>query len=150
MIFTEEILYGKLHFLSSEIYLLTILSWFNEKTECCNFADDDILYKSSPNLSLVLNSLEHDLLIVLNWFKVNLLKANPNKFQFMVLGERKVSYIDAKLKAVISSKDKVVLLEITICNKIRSSYNKNFCKKASYKLHALFTKYKNISHSNTG
>ena len=60
------------------------LIMFIEKTGLCNFADDGTLYKSSPNLSVVLNWLDHDILIVLNRFKVNSLKANPQKFQFMV------------------------------------------------------------------
>ena len=50
---------------------------FIEKTDICNFADDNTLYKSSPSLSVVLNCLEHDITIALNWFKVNSLKANP-------------------------------------------------------------------------
>ena len=40
---------------------------------------------------VVLNCLEHHITIVLNWFNVNPLKANPPKFQFVVLGRiRKV------------------------------------------------------------
>ena len=62
---------------------------FIRKNEICNSADDNILYKSSPSLSVVLNCFEHDITIVLNWFKVNSLKANPKKFQFMVLGGKK-------------------------------------------------------------
>ena len=47
-----------------------------EKPEIRNFTDTS--YKSSPSLLVVLNCLEHDILkIVLNWFKVNSLKANP-------------------------------------------------------------------------
>ena len=62
---------------------------FIEKTDICNFADDNTLYKSSPNLSVVLNCSEHDITIDLNWFKVNSLEANPQKFQFMVFGGTK-------------------------------------------------------------
>ena len=46
---------------------------FIEKSGICNFADDNILYKSSPSVSVVLNCLEHEkITIYLNWFKVNL------------------------------------------------------------------------------
>ena len=52
------------------------LIMLTEKPEICNFTDTS--YKSSPSLLVVLNCLEHDILkIVLNWFKVNSLKANP-------------------------------------------------------------------------
>ena len=46
-----------------------------EKSEIWNFKDTS--YKSSPSLLVVLNCFEHDITIVLNWFKVNSLKANP-------------------------------------------------------------------------
>ena len=59
---------------------------FIEKNDICNFADGNTLYKSNPNLSVVLSCLKHDISIFLDWFKVNSLKANPPKFQFMVLG----------------------------------------------------------------
>ena len=57
-----------------------------EKSGICNFADDNTLYKSRQSLSVVLNRLEHDIRIVLNWFKVSSLKAKPQKFEFIVLG----------------------------------------------------------------
>ena len=74
---------------------------FIEKSDTCNFADDNTLYKSSSSLSVVFNCLEHDIAIVLNLFKVNSLKANPRKFQFMFLGGKKISNISAKLKTPI-------------------------------------------------
>ena len=62
---------------------------FIEKTDICNFADDNTLYKASPSLLVVLNCLGHDITIVLNWFKINSLKIHPKKSQFMVLGGKK-------------------------------------------------------------
>ena len=64
------------------------LIMFIEKSGICNFADDNILCKSSPNLSVVLICLEHYITIVLNWFKVESLKANFKNL-FMVLGRKK-------------------------------------------------------------
>ena len=79
------------------ILVIILVIMFTEKTDICNFADNNTLYKPSANLSVVLNCLEHDISIVLKWFKVNSLKANPQKIQFMVLGRKKVSNISAKL-----------------------------------------------------
>ena len=109
---------------------------FIEKTDICNFADDNTLYKSSPSLSLVLNCLEHDITIVLNWFKINSLKANSKKIQFMVLGRKKRFQHKSKIEdTYIFSKDKVVLLGITIDNKLTfEAHVENLCKKASYKI----------------
>ena len=56
------------------------------KSEVCNFADDNTLYSSNKYLDHAFNTLCCDLNNVLDWFKFNSLKANPDKFQFMVLG----------------------------------------------------------------
>ena len=79
------------------------LIMFIEKTDICNFADDNTLYKSSLSLTVVINCLVHGITIVSNWFKVNSLKffANPQKFQFTVLGGKKVSETSATSRALI-------------------------------------------------
>ena len=63
------------------------LFFFITKSEVCNFADDKTLYSSNKDLDHVFNNLYYDLYNVLDWFKFISLKANPDKFQFMVLGE---------------------------------------------------------------
>ena len=62
-----------------------------------HYADNNTLYKCSPNLSVVLNCVDHGISIVLNWFQLNSLKANPQKFEFMALGGKRVSSISAIL-----------------------------------------------------
>ena len=54
-----------------------------------NFADDNTLFCGDKNLDLVFFKLNSDLSNVMDWFKINSLKANPGKFQFMVLGANK-------------------------------------------------------------
>ena len=115
------------------------LMMFIEKTDICHFADDNTLYKSSPSLSVKLNCLEHDTTIVLNWFKVTSLKSNPPKFQFMFSGGKKSFQYKCKFEdTYIFSKDKVILLGITIRNKLTfEAHIEIFCKKASCTLWAL-------------
>ena len=72
--------------------------------QLCNFT----LYKSSPSLSVALICLEHDITIVLNWFKVNSVKANPNKFQFMVLGGKKRFQYKCKIEGTYKDQDQVL------------------------------------------
>ena len=112
------------------------LIMFIEKTDICNFADDNTLYKSCLSLSVVINCLVHGITIVSNWFKVSSLKANPPKFQFMVLGGKKVSETSATLRApIFFSKNKAFLLGTTIDNKLTfKAHTENLCKKASYNL----------------
>ena len=59
------------------------LFFFIEKSDICNFADDNTLYSCGENLKTVLENLEHDASKLSYWFKINSMKANPEKFQFM-------------------------------------------------------------------
>ena len=40
-------------------------------------------------LSNILENLKHDKKILLTWFRINSLQANPGKFQFIILGKKK-------------------------------------------------------------
>ena len=61
---------------------------FIEKTEVCNFADDNTIYDCGEDLSNILQNLKHNVKILLKWFRMNSLQANPGKFQFMILGKK--------------------------------------------------------------
>ena len=61
---------------------------FIEKSEICNFADDNTIYDCGKDLSNISENLKHDMKILLKWFRINSLQANPGKFQFMILGEK--------------------------------------------------------------
>ena len=57
-------------------------------SEVRNFADNNTLYSSNKELEIVFGNLETDLNNVFTWFNKNSIKANPGKFQFMVLGTK--------------------------------------------------------------
>ena len=54
----------------------------------CNFADDNTLYSVGKKIENFISDLKTDLIRVMEWFKINSLRANPGKFQFMVLGNK--------------------------------------------------------------
>ena len=58
------------------------------KSNICNFADDNTLYSYGANLKTVSENLTHDASELLYWFKINSMKANPEKFQFMTLSKK--------------------------------------------------------------
>ena len=90
---------------------------FIEKTEICNFADDNTIYDCGEDLSNILENLKHDLKILLKWFRINSLQANPGKFQFMILGKKKRNSVKLIINTTeIEESKKVVLLGITIDN----------------------------------
>ena len=115
------------------------LFFFITKSEVCNFADDNILYSCNKNLEHVFSNLKYDLRNVLNWFKINSMKANPGKFQFMVLGVKNIVNFTINVNGkIIPCSNEVKLLGITIDNELKfKKYIEDLCKKASYKLHAL-------------
>ena len=49
---------------------------FIEKSEICNFADDNTIYYSGEDLSNVLENLKHDMKILFKWFRINSLHFN--------------------------------------------------------------------------
>ena len=64
-----------------------MISSFLLKEQTCNFADDDTICRCDSVLEVILEDLQHDMKILLNWFKINSMKPNPKKFQFMILGK---------------------------------------------------------------
>ena len=50
-----------------------------------NYADDNSLCYANDNINNVNTTLEIECEIMLSWFKDNRMKANPNKFQYMIL-----------------------------------------------------------------
>ena len=75
----------------------------------------------------------------LYWFKINSLKANPGKFQFMILGKKKRLKYSLKIGSItIKESDEVELLGITIDKALNfKKHFENLCCTAQYKLHAL-------------
>ena len=113
---------------------------FIEKSEICSFADDNTIYDCGKDLSNILENLKHDMKILLKWFRINSLQANPGKFQFMILGKKK-NRNSVKLimnSTEIEENKKVVLLGITTDNLLTfNEHVDNLCRTANYKLHAL-------------
>ena len=112
---------------------------FTENCEICNFVDDNSFYSDGMKLSSILENLKHDTKIILKWFRINSLKANPGKFQFMILGKKQCNKVKLKINSiVINESDTVELLGITVDNVLTFiEHTNNLCRIASYKLYAL-------------
>ena len=88
--------------------------------EVHNFADDNTLYSCNKNLEHVFSNLKYDLRNVLDWFKVNSIKANPSKFQFMVLGVKNIVHFTINVNGkTIPYSNEVRSLGITIDNELK-------------------------------
>ena len=110
-----------------------------QETEVCNFADDTTIYSCSLNYKEAAHKLSNDTHIVLNWFKVNSMVANPGKFQ-MFLGSKidnsKIAF--AIENKQIKCKREVKLLGITIDEKLTfTKHIANICSLVNNRLRAL-------------
>ena len=87
-----------------------------EKSEICNFADDNIIYVCGDDLSNILENLKHDMKILLTWFRINSFQAIPDKFQFIILG-KKQNLVRLVINSIEIEKSKQeILLSITTDN----------------------------------
>ena len=105
---------------------------------------------------------------VLDWFKFNSLKANPDKLQFIVLGANKNKSFSVNVKGInyillrksmdwflddnglrhekvnILSKNEVILPGITTVHELRfNKHTEDLSKRAYFKLHALRKRIRN-------
>ena len=62
------------------------LLFFSAKCEFCYFADGNSLYSCGMSLDYIFANLTQNTLNVYEWLVYNSMKANPDKFQFMILG----------------------------------------------------------------
>ena len=123
---------------------------FMEETEICNFADDNTLFACDKSIDIVIMRLKKDLININKWFLDNSLVANASKFQLMFLGVKENEFSlnigDIQLKA----ETEVVLLGITIDNKLTfSKHINNICKLANNKLCAILRLRNSLSVSQT-
>ena len=115
------------------------LFMFIDNCEICNFADGNTLYSSGIQISSILENLKHDTKNILMWFRINSLKANPGKSQFMIVGKKQCNKVKLIINSiVINESDAMELLGIIIDNILTlNEYINNLCRHASYKLYAL-------------
>jgi hypothetical protein len=61
---------------------------FVQNSTIYNYADDNTLSYCDYDKNKVVNTLKTDSLILMNWFSINLMKANPDKFQAIAIGKK--------------------------------------------------------------
>ena len=59
-----------------------------EKGTLYNYADDNTLSYGHPDFNVLTSVLEPESNVLINWFKVNKMQANPDKFQVLAVGKK--------------------------------------------------------------
>ena len=117
------------------IFLNDIFFFIND-SNITNYADDNTPYAAEDSVEKLLETLERETNILIEWFKVNEMKSNSDKCHLIIVNNQ-----DNNIKIgndIITSKTSVKLLGVTIDNKLNfNEHVDNICKKANNKLHAL-------------
>ena len=109
-----------------------------QKSNICNFANDNTLYSCSQDPQTVIENLTYDVKNVLTWFKINSMKVNSEKFQFMILSKTRCPEYNLLIDSNVTKQSGgVEMLRLIVDNKL--SFEKHIaklCQTASYELHA--------------
>ena len=112
---------------------------FIQNSDICNYADDTTIYTCNKNLDNIVDRLENDCSIALEWFSDNFMKLNADKCHLLVLGQRCDDPVTVRIGSadvVNSSEEK--LLGVQIDSKLSfDNHVSKLCQKASNKLYAL-------------
>jgi len=122
------------------IFINDLYLWIT-KSELYNFADDNTISSSQKTVEDLIQNLEAESKVAIDWFKNNEMIVNPEKFQAIIVTKKNKignSYsIDLGENKVLSEKS-VTLLGIQIDNKISfEDHISSLCKKASSQLNAI-------------
>ena len=114
--------------------------YFIEHGTSYNYADDNTLSYADQDYNTLINVLEKESSILIEWFNFNCMQANPDKFQAIAVGKK--TYAKEPVfnieSANISCDEVVKLLGIDIDYQLNfDKHIKNICRKASQQLSVL-------------
>ena len=113
---------------------------FTNEVELAIFADDNKIYTTKKNVEELIKLLEKESKSAIDWFEINNMIVNSNKFQAMILSsDKKEKKHDLKINdSIISPEKSVTLLGIEIDNKLNFLKKvANICRKANNELNAI-------------
>ena len=114
--------------------------YFVKKGTLYNYADDNTLSYGHPDFNVLTSVLESESNVLINWFKVNKMQANPDKFQVLAVGKKT---FDKNMKiciqnSTLSCEETVKLLGIEIDYQLNFDIHiSSICRKASQQLNIL-------------
>ena len=109
---------------------------FVSDTSIANYADANTTHATNKHLETLVRDLEQGSVTLLKWFTDNLLKANPEKYQFLVRTNEKRHLNVGEIEISNCKCEKLVGIKID-SKPMFDSHVKSLCKKASQKLNAL-------------
>ena len=103
-----------------------------------NYADDNCISYSSDTIDDIRKFLTNDIIVFMNWFKQNSLKANPEKFQSMLISSHGCDVGGLMINVentITSSSEEMKVLGVTIDDKLNfTEHISDVCTKAGRQL----------------
>ena len=124
--------------------------FFLNEAKIANYADDNSTYTIEKDIMKLLTTLETETSSVLNWFKYNEMKPNPNKCHLIVADINRRYYTSKSYiyleNEFIESEEYVKLLGVKIDQKLSfKEHIEGLLKKSNQKLHALMRVAKHMN-----
>ena len=112
--------------------------FLTEFTDVCNFADDTTFFACDSDLKHLMERLEHDTKLAIEWFENNYMKLNEDKCHLLVAGHRyETLWANIGETRIWESKNEK-LLGLTIDRNLNFDDQEfTLCKKAGRKLSVL-------------
>ena len=107
---------------------------FIKDSSLYNYADDNTLSFGYPDFDLFISTLESDSNHLIEWLKINKMKANPDKFQVLAVGKKTYEKRPAMniQNFELTCEDSVKLLGIEIDYQLKfDTHTSTICRKAS-------------------
>ena len=115
--------------------------YFIRNASVHNFADDNTITSFAKSVTNLIKILEDESKAAINWFSINHMIANPDKFKAIIFDKRNTDFSKTRLAVngenleIVTS---VKLLGIQIDNQLNfNEHIKNICKSAANQLNAL-------------
>ena len=115
--------------------------YFVDKSKLANYADDTTCYSTETNVINLLQLLKEEIIVILQWFKLNEMKSNTDKMH-LIINDTNKNYTSKGCiylnNEFIESEKSVKLLGVTIDNKLNfTEHVSNLIKKGNQKLRAI-------------
>ena len=120
--------------------ILFNIFYFIHNSELYNYADDNTLSYADTDINKLIKMLQEESKILIYWFSINKMKANPEKVQAITVGKKTHDKnLKFNLEGIeIECETEVKLLGVTIDFKLNfNEHISNICKKASRQLNVL-------------
>ena len=135
----NEIMYGVPSILGPLLFNIYIcdIFLFSRGFNMANYADDCSPYEFSGTIEDVIQKLENDSRTLIDWYKMNYLKPNPDKWHLLISDTGVDITISIDAKDIQNSMNEKIL-GVHFDNKLNfKTHVTKLCKKGSQKLHAL-------------